>query len=117
MQSRTFIDRLLRNSTFARKVISLFVDEAHCISHWGAEFRKKYATLGNLRAFLPAHTPVIAVSATLTPRVRRDVTIPECNEERIVPIRTGPFTALVRHGFRCQTVGVSRVYIEMLSVF
>lgn len=73
MQSRTFIDRLLRNSTFARKVISLFVDEAHCISHWGAEFRKKYATLGNLRAFLPAHTPVIAVSATLTPRVRRDV--------------------------------------------
>ncbi|KAI0814764.1 P-loop containing nucleoside triphosphate hydrolase protein [Irpex lacteus] len=73
MQSPMFVDRLLRNSTFTRKVISLFIDEAHCISHWGAEFRKKYATLGNLRAFLPAYTPVIAVSATLTGRVRRDV--------------------------------------------
>ncbi|KAI0091120.1 P-loop containing nucleoside triphosphate hydrolase protein [Irpex rosettiformis] len=73
MQTRSFTDRLLRNQTFTRRIISLFVDEAHCISHWGAQFRKKYSTIGTLRAFLPANTPVVAVSATLTARVRRDI--------------------------------------------
>ncbi|KAI0083575.1 P-loop containing nucleoside triphosphate hydrolase protein [Irpex rosettiformis] len=73
MQTRSFIDRLLRNQSFTRRIISLFVDEAHCISHWGAQFRKKYATIGTIRAFLPANTPVVAVSATLTARVRRDI--------------------------------------------
>lgn len=73
LQSRTFIDRLLRNSRFSRQVISLVVDEAHCVSHWGADFRKKYGTLGILRAFLARGTPVVALSATLTERVRRDL--------------------------------------------
>lgn len=58
---------------FARKILSVFVDEAHCISHWGADFRKKYGSLSVVRAFLPASTPVIAVSATLTRRVQRDI--------------------------------------------
>ncbi len=73
MQTRTFTDKLLRNQRFARQIIALFVDEAHCISHWGAQFRKKYGTIGTLRAFLPASTPIVAVSATLTARVRRDI--------------------------------------------
>lgn len=73
MQTRTFIDKLLRNQSFMRRIIALFIDEAHCISHWGTQFRKKYGTIGTLRAFLPASTPVVAVSATLTARVRRDI--------------------------------------------
>ncbi|KAH9934406.1 P-loop containing nucleoside triphosphate hydrolase protein [Amylocystis lapponica] len=73
LQSRTFINRILRNTSFMRHVISLFVDEAHCISHWGADFRKKYSSLGTTRAFLARGTPVIAVTATLTDRVRRDI--------------------------------------------
>ncbi|KAH9913599.1 P-loop containing nucleoside triphosphate hydrolase protein, partial [Fomitopsis serialis] len=75
LQSRTFIDRILRNSKFTRNIISLVVDEAHCVSHnhWGADFRKKYASLGVIRAFLPRGTPVIAVTATLTGRVLRDI--------------------------------------------
>ncbi|KAH9939562.1 P-loop containing nucleoside triphosphate hydrolase protein [Amylocystis lapponica] len=73
LQSRTFVNRIMRNTAFMRHVISLFVDEAHCISHWGADFRKKYASLGIARAFLARGTPVIAVTATLTPRVRRDI--------------------------------------------
>lgn len=51
----------------------MVVDEAHCVSHWGANFRKKYASLGTVRAFLPRGTPVVAVTATLTGRVRRDL--------------------------------------------
>lgn len=73
LQSRTFTNRILRNSAFMRNLISMFIDEAHCIVHWGADFRKKYGTLGKVRAFFPPDTPVIAVTATLTARVRRAI--------------------------------------------
>lgn len=49
------------------------VDEAHVVSHWGSGFRKKYGTLGILRALLPKDTPMVAMSATLPSRVRHDV--------------------------------------------
>ncbi|KZV81633.1 P-loop containing nucleoside triphosphate hydrolase protein [Exidia glandulosa HHB12029] len=71
--SRRFVDNVLRNKEFANRVLSVVVDEAHTVSHWGAQFRKKYGSLGIVRAFLPPNTSVVAMSATLTPRVRRDV--------------------------------------------
>ncbi|KAJ7622306.1 P-loop containing nucleoside triphosphate hydrolase protein [Roridomyces roridus] len=71
--SRRFIREVLRNPHFARRILSVVVDEAHVVSHWGASFRKKYGTLGTIRAFLPRGTPVVALSATLPARVRNDV--------------------------------------------
>lgn len=68
--SRRFIDGVLRKPEFGARCLSVFVDEAHCVSHWGDSFRKKYASLGIVRAFLPKATPIVAVTATLTPRVR-----------------------------------------------
>ena len=73
LQSREFIQHVLQNPRFNQRVLSLVIDEAHCISIWGAQFRKKYATLGVVRAFLPRNTPAIAMSATLTHKVRRDI--------------------------------------------
>jgi superfamily II DNA helicase RecQ len=73
LQSRRFVERVLRKTVFASRCLSVFVDEAHCVSHWGADFRKKYGTLGMVRSFLPSGTSVVAASATLTDRVRRDV--------------------------------------------
>ncbi|KZV63276.1 P-loop containing nucleoside triphosphate hydrolase protein [Peniophora sp. CONT] len=70
---KRFVNRVLRNNAFASRVYSVVVDEAHCISHWGADFRKKYAKLGSIRVFLPRSTPFIAVSASLTRQVTRDV--------------------------------------------
>lgn len=71
--SRRFITNVLKNPEFRSKVISIFVDEAHVISHWGSGFRKKYGELGIIRSFIPKSTSIVAVSATLPPRVRRDV--------------------------------------------
>ncbi|KAJ6557142.1 P-loop containing nucleoside triphosphate hydrolase protein [Mycena sp. CBHHK59/15] len=71
--SRRFIDGVLRKSAFGACCLSVFIDEAHCISHWGDSFRKKYASIGIIRAFLPRSAPIIAVTATLTPRVHQDL--------------------------------------------
>lgn len=51
---------------------SFAIDEAHCISHWGHDFRSDYRRLGELKERFP-RTPVHAFTATATPRVRADV--------------------------------------------
>ena len=48
------------------------IDEAHCISEWGHDFRPDYRTLAELRALFP-QTPVMALTATATERVQRDI--------------------------------------------
>jgi ATP-dependent DNA helicase RecQ len=51
---------------------SFVIDEAHCISIWGPDFRPAYAKLGQLRVMFP-HVPVAAFTATATPRVREQI--------------------------------------------
>jgi ATP-dependent DNA helicase RecQ len=60
-------------SQLARQAISfLAVDEAHCISQWGHDFRPEYRQLARVRAVLP-NVGLHAFTATATERVRRDI--------------------------------------------
>ncbi len=61
-----------REALQRRKVVLLAVDEAHCISHWGHDFRPDYSRLAEIRKLLD--NPVtIALTATATAEVQRDI--------------------------------------------
>lgn len=51
----------------------LVIDEAHCISDWGHDFRPDYRRIGALISSLPAGVPVLATTATANDRVSRDI--------------------------------------------
>lgn len=57
----------------ARTTGLLVVDEAHCVSDWGHDFRPDYRRIRDLLTRLPAGTPVLATTATANARVSRDV--------------------------------------------
>lgn len=63
--------QLFRNWLLEMKVSYIVVDEAHCISQWGYDFRPDYLNIGALRQFVDA--PIIALTATATPKVADDI--------------------------------------------
>ncbi len=69
-------ERLARADTLSwlqRVPIAFFaIDEAHCISEWGHEFRPEYGLLSSLRENFPGR-PIAAFTASATPRVRHDI--------------------------------------------
>jgi len=66
------LDGRLRDQLRACPVSLVVVDEAHCISQWGHDFRPAYRRLQGLRASL-GDVPVLALTATATRRVARDI--------------------------------------------
>lgn len=81
-----------------RKPGLIAVDEAHCISEWGHDFRPDYRLLGErIPALMPA--PVIAMTATATPAVQRDI----CEQLGLQGAKR------LIHGFRRQNLAVECV--------
>ena len=69
-------ERLLTNEFIEAlkkmKVSLLAVDESHCISQWGYDFRPPYLKIAEIRQYIP-NTPVMALTATATPKVVDDI--------------------------------------------
>ena len=62
-----------RNFATRVPILLVAVDEAHCVSQWGQDFRSSYLGIGEFIAGLPARPTVAAFTATATERVRRDI--------------------------------------------
>ncbi len=63
---------LFRTKLRHLKICLLTVDESHCISQWGYDFRPSYLTIADIRKELP-DVPVLALTATATPQVTDDI--------------------------------------------
>jgi len=81
-----------------RRPVVIAVDEAHCISHWGHDFRPEYRMLSERLPQL-GRVPLIAMTATATPMVQRD----------IVEQLEIPDARLFIHGFRRTNIAVEVV--------
>ncbi len=67
--SPLFVEKLRR----MRNLCMICVDEAHCVSQWGYDFRPSYLQIVRLRHLIPYHVPILALTATATPRVVDDI--------------------------------------------
>ncbi|MGH2510789.1 MAG: RecQ family ATP-dependent DNA helicase, partial [Ktedonobacteraceae bacterium] len=55
------------------RISMVVIDEAHCISTWGHDFRRHYSRIVHLLEAFPANTPVLALTATANQRVEQDI--------------------------------------------
>ena len=67
LKSELFLSKLKR-----MRISFITVDEAHCISQWGYDFRPDYLKIAEIRKLLP-NIPVLALTATATPKVVEDI--------------------------------------------
>ena len=67
----SFIETVLQ--PIADKIALMVIDEAHCISDWGHDFRPDYRRIVNILRQLPANTPVLGTTATANNRVVEDI--------------------------------------------
>ena len=96
LSSELFISKLRH-----MRVSFITVDEAHCISQWGYDFRPSYLEIANIRALLP-NVPVLALTSTATPQVVEDICEklsqqPAANSQQPKAGKTGSHN--VEHGF------------------
>lgn len=90
-----FVETVLQ--PIADRIALMVVDEAHCISDWGHDFRPDYRRIVNILRFLPANTPVLGTTATANNRVIADI---QCQLGNI-QIQRGP---LIRDSLSLQTI-------------
>ena len=96
----------LTNKGFLQQIEKLIingiaVDEAHCISEWGHDFRPAFRSIKNLRTLFP-QAPLMALTATATPKVLEDIIVASCMEN----------LRIFRHSFDRKNIRYRVVYSE-----
>ena len=96
----------LTNKGFLQQIEKLIingiaVDEAHCISEWGHDFRPAFRSIKNLRTLFP-QAPLMALTATATPKVLEDIIVASCMEN----------LRIFRHSFDRKNIRYKVVYSE-----
>lgn len=101
---------LFREYLPALRVSLIAVDEAHCISQWGYDFRPPYLRIAEIRNELPG-VPVLALTASATPTIRKDI----CEKLRMVNPRI--FTqSFLRPNLSFSAHRTSSVFNKMLDI-
>ena len=95
LANETFLERVL--SQIADRLGLLVIDEAHCISDWGHDFRPDYQRLSNVLRRLPENAPVICTTATANNRVIDDI----CSQLGDLEVQRG---GLMRRSLELQTL-------------
>ncbi|KAF9127692.1 hypothetical protein BG015_004501, partial [Linnemannia schmuckeri] len=72
-RGKTPMDSLWGMPGWRERLQAIVIDETHCVSSWGKDFRKAYARLGELRGIAPAHVAFVAMSATLPVPILREI--------------------------------------------
>ena len=90
-----FIETVLQ--PIADQIALMVIDEAHCISDWGHDFRPDYRRIVNILQQLPANTPVLGITATANNRVVEDIQA----QLGDIQIHRGP---LIRESLALQTM-------------
>ncbi|UTS82235.1 RecQ family ATP-dependent DNA helicase [Phaeobacter piscinae] len=90
----SFVDDVL--SPISDRIALMVIDEAHCISDWGHDFRPDYRRIASILQQVPENTPVLATTATANNRVVNDI----INQLGNIGIQRGP---LSRAGLRLQS--------------
>ena len=79
------------------------IDEAHCVSVWGHDFRPAFRRIVDLVKVLPDHFPVLATTATATEKVAQDIRL-QLGKENITYVRG----SLLRENFRIKVIHIER---------
>ena len=66
-------NELLKNTVQQLDICLLAVDESHCVSQWGYDFRPPYLDIAEFRQLLPSNIPLLALTATATEEVVKDI--------------------------------------------
>jgi len=73
LSNHEFMDNVLNKITTS--ISMLIIDEAHCISDWGHDFRPDYKRIKNIISLMPQNVPILATTATANNRVEEDIKI------------------------------------------
>ncbi len=92
------------------KIAMIVIDEAHCISTWGQDFRPTYKRIINVVKLLPDNMPVLALTATATNKVAQDIS--EQLGKKVCVMRG----SLNRENFELSVINVSTEYTKMLQI-